>query len=122
MKNYEQMIKDAEWLLKDKTKETATLKQTMGEENQKLKELRAKDKELEEARDVIHTELAVIVQSNKSNSDKVKLIDEEIGQLTRDIAEMEREKTVFELMAKQQDIWGALEVRMRQKIDELNAG
>ena len=112
MKNYEQMIKDAEWLLKDKTKETATLKQTMGEENQKLKELRAKDKELEEARDVVHTELAVIVQSNKSNSDKVKLIDEEIGQLTRDIAEMEREKTVLELMAKQQDFWGALEVRV----------
>lgn len=122
MKNYEQMIKDAEWLLKDKTKETATLKQTMGEENQKLKELRAKDKELEEARDAVHEELAVIVQSNKSNSDKVKLIDEEIGQLTRDIAEMEREKTVLELMAKQQDFWGALEVRMRQKIDELNAG
>ena len=46
MKNYEQMIKDAEWLLKDKTKETATLKQAMGEENQKLKEVRAKDNEL----------------------------------------------------------------------------
>ena len=53
MKNYEQMIKDAEWLLKDKVKETETLKKTMGEENQKLKTLRAKDKELEEARDEI---------------------------------------------------------------------
>ena len=53
MRNYEQMIKDAEWLLKDKVKETETLKKTMGEKNQKLKTLRAKDKELEEARDEI---------------------------------------------------------------------
>ena len=37
MKNYEQMIKDAEWLAKDKAKETETIKKTMGEENQKIK-------------------------------------------------------------------------------------
>ena len=59
MRNYEQMIKDAEWLLKDKVKETETLKKTMGEKNQKLKTLRAKDKELEEARDEIQKELVV---------------------------------------------------------------
>ena len=122
MKNYEQMIKDAEWLLKDKAKETETIKKTMGEENQKIKELRAEDKELEEARDKVNKQLVLLVQSNKAGSDKVKLIDEEIGQLTRDIAEMKREKNVLELMGKQQNFWDALEMRMRQKIDELNAG
>lgn len=122
MKNYEQMIKDAEWLLKDKAKETETLKKTMGEENQKLKALRAKDKELEEARDEIQKQLAVTVQANKANGDTVRRIDEEIGQLTRDIAEMKREKDVLELMAKQQNFWDALEMRMRHKIDELNTG
>lgn len=122
MKNYEQMIKDAEWLAKDKAKETETIKKTMGEENQKIQELRAKDKELEEARDQVNKELVLLVQSNKAGSDKVKLIDEEIGQLTRDIAEMKREKNVLELMGKQQNFWDALEMRMRQKIDELNAG
>ena len=122
MKNYEQMIKDAEWLLKDKAKETETIKKTMGEENQKIQELRAKDKELEEARDQVNKELVLLVQSNTAGSDKVKLIDEEIGQLTRDIAEMKREKNVLELMGKQQNFWDALEMRMRQKIDELNAG
>ena len=122
MKNYEQMIKDAEWLLKDKAKETETLKKTLGEENQKLKALRAKDKELEEARDDIQKQLAVTVQANRANGDAVRQIDEEIGQLTRDIAEMKREKDVLELMAKQQNFWDALEMRMRQKIGELNAG
>ena len=122
MKNYEQMIKDAEWLLKDKAKETETIKKTMGEENQKIKELRAKDKELEEARDKVNKELVLVVQSNRAGSDKVKLIDEEIGKLTRDIAEMKREKNVLELMAKQQNFWDALEMRMRHKIDELNTG
>lgn len=122
MKNYEQMIKDAEWLLKDKAKETETLKKTLGEENQKLKALRAKDKELEEARDDIQKQLAVTVQANRANGDAVRQIDEEIGQLTRDIAEMKREKDVLELMAKQQNFWDALEMRMRHKIDELNTG
>ena len=122
MKNYEQMIKDAEWLLKDKAKETETIKKTMGEENQKIKELRAKDKELEEARDKVNKELVLVVQSNRAGSDKVKLIDEEIGKLTRDVAEMKREKSVLELMAKQQNFWDALEMRMRHKIDELNTG
>lgn len=122
MKNYEQMIKDAEWLAKDKAKETETIKKTMGEENQKIQELRAQDKELEEARDKVNKELVLLVQSNKAGSDKVKLIDEEIGQLTRDIAEMKREKNVLELMGKQQNFWDALEMRMRQKIGELNAG
>ena len=122
MKNYEQMIKDAEWLLKDKAKETQTLKKTLGEENQKLKALRAKDKELEEARDDIQKQLAVTVQANRANGDAVRQIDEEIGQLTRDIAEMKREKDVLELMAKQQNFWDALEMRMRHKIDELNTG
>ena len=122
MKNYEQMIKDAEWLLKDKAKETGTLKKTMGEENQKLQALRAKDKELEQARDEIQRELAVTVQSNRANGDTVRQIDEEIGQLTRDISEMKREKAVLELMAKQQNFWDALEMRMRDKIDQLNAG
>ena len=122
MKNYEQMIKDAEWLLKDKAKETETLKKTMGEENQKLKALRAKDKELEQARDEIQRELAVTVQSNRANGDTVRQIDEEIGQITRDISEMKREKAVLELMAKQQNFWDALEMRMRDKIDQLNAG
>ena len=122
MKNYEQMIKDAEWLLKDKAKETETLKKTLGEENQKLKALRAKDKELEEARDAIQKQLAVTVQANRANGDAVRQIDEEIGQLTRDIAEMKREKDVLELMAKQQNFWDALEMRMRHKIDELNTG
>ena len=46
MKKHVQMIRDAQWLLKDKTKEIATLKQPMSAENQKLKEVRAKDKEL----------------------------------------------------------------------------
>ena len=122
MKNYEQMIKDAEWLAKDKAKETETIKKTMGEQNQKIQELRAQDKELEEARDKVNKELVLLVQSNKAGSDKVKLIDEEIGQLTRDIAEMKREKNVLELMGKQQNFWDALEMRMRQKIDELNTG
>ena len=122
MKNYEQMIKDAEWMAKDKAKETETIKKTMGEENQKIRELRAQDKELEEARDKVNKELVLLVQSNKAGSDKVKLIDEEIGQLTRDIAEMKREKDVLELMGKQQNFWDALEMRMRQKIGELNAG
>ena len=122
MKNYEQMIKDAEWLLKDKAKETETIKKTMGEENHKIQELRAKDKELEEARDKVNKELVLLVQSNKAGSDTVKLIDEEIGKLTRDIAEMKREKSVLELMAKQQNFWDAVEMRMRQKIDELNTG
>ena len=122
MKNYEQMIKDAEWLLKDKAKETETPKKTLGEENQKLKALRAKDKELEEARDDIQKQLAVTVQANRANGDAVRQIDEEIGQLTRDIAEMKREKDVLELMAKQQNFWDALEMRMRHKIDELNTG
>lgn len=122
MKNYEQMIKDVEWLLKDKVKETETLKKTMGEENQKLKTLRAKDKELEEARDEIQKELVVTVQSNRVNGDTVKKIEEEIGKLTRDIAEMTREKNVPELMTKQQNFWDDLEIRMRKKIDNLNAG
>lgn len=122
MKNYDQLIKDAEWLLKDKTKETETIKKTMGEENHKIQELRAKDKELEEARGEIHKELGLIVRSNQAGSDKVKLIDEEIGKLTRDIVEMKREKSVLELMAKQQNFWDALEIRMRHKISELNAG
>lgn len=122
MKNYEQMIKDVEWLLKDKVQETETLKKTMGEENQKLKTLRAKDKELEEARDEIQKELVVTVQSNRVNGDTVKKIEEEIGKLTRDIAEMKREKNVPELMTKQQTFWDDLEIRMRKKIDKLNAG
>ena len=46
MKKHVQMIRDTQWLLKDKTKETATLKQPMSAENQKLKEVRARDKEL----------------------------------------------------------------------------
>lgn len=122
MKNYEQMIKDVEWLLKDKVQETETLKKTMGEENQKLKTLRAKDKELEEARDEIQKGLVVTVQSNRVNGDTVKKIEEEIGKLTRDIAEMKREKNVTELMTKQQNFWDDLEIRMRKKIDKLNAG
>ena len=122
MKNYEQMIKDAEWLLKDKVKETETLKKTMGEENQKLKTLRAKDKELEEARDEIQKELVVTVQSNRVNGDTVKKIEEEIGKLTRDISEMKREKNDTELMTKQQNFWDDLEIRMRKKIDKLNSG
>jgi DNA repair exonuclease SbcCD ATPase subunit len=122
MRNYEQMIKDAEWLLKDKVKETETLKKTMGEKNQKLKTLRAKDKELEEARDEIQKELVVTAQSNRVNGDTVKKIEEEIGKLTRDIAEMTREKNVPELMTKQQNFWDDLEIRMRKKIDNLNAG
>lgn len=122
MKNYEQMIKDAEWLLKDKVKETETLKKTMGEENQKLKTLRAKDKELEEARDEIQKELVVTVQSNRVNGNTVKKFEEEIGKLTRYIAEMKREKNVPELMTKQQNFWDDLEIRMRKKIDNLNAG
>ena len=122
MRNYEQMIKDAEWLLKDKVKETETLKKTMGEKNQKLKTLRAKDKELEEARDEIQKELVVTVQSNRVNGDTVKKIEEEIGKLTRDIAEMKRERNVPELMTKQQNFWDDLEIRMRKKIDKLNAG
>lgn len=122
MKNYEQMIKDAEWLVKDKVKETETLKKTMGEENQKLKTLRAKDKELEEARDEIQKGLVVTVQSNRVNGDTVKKIEEEIGKLTRDIAEMKREKNDTELMTKQQNFWDDLEIRMRKKIDKLNSG
>lgn len=122
MKNYEQMIKDAEWLLKDKVKETETLKKTMGEENQKLKTLRAKDKELEEARDEIQKGLVVTVQSNRVNGDTVKKIEEEIGKLTRDISEMKREKNDTELMTKQQNFWDDLEIRMRKKIDKLNSG
>ena len=122
MRNYEQMIKDAEWLLKDKVKETETLKKTMGEENQKLKTLREKDKELEEARDEIQKELVVTVQSNRVNGDTVKKIEEEIGKLTRDISEMKREKNDTELMTKQQNFWDDLEIRMRKKIDKLNAG
>jgi vacuolar-type H+-ATPase subunit I/STV1 len=122
MKNYEQMIKDVEWLLKDKVQETETLKKTMGEENQKLKTLRAKDKELEEARDEIQKELVVTVQSNRVNGDTVKKIEEEIGKLTRDIAEMKREKNDTELMTKQQNFWDDLEIRMRKKIDKLNSG
>ena len=122
MKNYEQMIKDAEWLLKDKVKETETLKKTMGEKNQKLKTLRAKDKELEEARDEIQKGLVVTVQSNRVNGDTVKKIEEEIGKLTRDISEMKREKNDTELMTKQQNFWDDLEIRMRKKIDNLNAG
>ena len=122
MRNYEQMIKDAEWLLKDKVKETETLKKTMGEKNQKLKTLRAKDKELEEARDEIQKELVVTAQSNRVNGDTVKKIEEEIGKLTRDIAEMTREKNVPELMTKQQNFWDDLEIPMRKKIDNLNAG
>ena len=122
MRNYEQMIKDAEWLLKDKVKETETLKKTMGEKNQKLKTLRAKDKELEEARDEIQKELVVTAKSNRVNGDTVKKIEEEIGKLTRDIAEMKREKNVTELMTKQQNFWDDLEIRMRKKIDNLNAG
>ena len=122
MKNYEQMIKDAEWLLKDKVKETETLKKTMGEENQKLKTLRAKDKELEEVRDEIQKELVVTVQSNRVNGDTVKKIEEEIGKLTRDISEMKREKNDTELMTKQQNFWDDLEIRMRKKIDKLNSG
>jgi len=122
MKNHEQMIKDVEWLLKDKVQETETLKKTMGEENQKLKTLRAKDKELEEARDEIQKELVVTVQSNRVNGDTVKKIEEEIGKLTRDIAEMKRERNVPELMTKQQNFWDDLEIRMRKKIDKLNAG
>ena len=122
MRNYEQMIKDAEWLLKDKVKETETLKKTMGEKNQKLKTLRAKDKELEEARDEIQKELVVTAQSNRVNGDTVKKIEEEIGKLTRDISEMKREKNDTELMTKQQNFWDDLEIRMRKKIDNLNAG
>lgn len=122
MKNYEQMIKDAEWLLKDKVKETETLKKTMGEENQKLKTLRAKDKELEEARDEIQKGLVVTVQSNRVNGDTVKKIEEEIGKLTRDISEMKREKNDTELMTKLQNFWDDLEIRMRKKIDKLNSG
>lgn len=122
MKNYEQMIKDVEWLLKDKVKETETLKKTMGEENQKLKTLRAKDKELEEARDEIQKELVVTVQSNRVNGNTVKKFEEEIGKLTRDISEMKREKNVPELMTKQQNFWDDLEIRMRKKIEKLNAG
>lgn len=122
MKNYEQMIKDVEWLLKDKVQETETLKKTMGEENQKLKTLRAKDKELEEARDEIQKGLVVTVQSNRVNGDTVKKIEEEIGKLTRDIAEMKREKNDTELMTKQQNFWDDLEIRMRKKIDKLNSG
>ena len=122
MRNYEQMIKDAEWLLKDKVKETETLKKTMGEKNQKLKTLRAKDKELDEARDEIQKKLVVTAQSNRVNGDTVKKIEEEIGKLTRDIAEMKREKNVTELMTKQQNFWDDLEIRMRKKIDKLNAG
>ena len=122
MKNYEQMIKDTEWLSKDKSQEADELKEKLGERNVKIKELRAKDKELEEARDEIQKGLVVTVQSNRVNGDTVKKIEEEIGKLTRDISEMKREKNDTELMTKQQNFWDDLEIRMRKKIDKLNSG
>lgn len=122
MKNYAQMIKDTEWLSKDKSREADELKEKLGERNVKIKELRAKDKEHEKARDDIQRELATLVQDNRTDQDQIAILDQEVGQMTRDVADMKREKTILELMAKQQDFWGALEMRVRQKIDELNAG
>lgn len=122
MKNYAQMIKDTEWLSKDKSREADELKEKLGERNVKIKELRAKDKEHEKARDDIQRELATLVQDNRTDQNQIAILDQEVGQMTRDVADMKREQTILELMAKQQDFWGALEMRVRQKIDELNAG
>ena len=122
MKDYAQMIKDTEWLSKDKSREADELKEKLGERNVKIKELRAKDKEHEQARDDIQRELATLVQDNRTDQNQIAILDQEVGQMTRDVADMKREKTILELMAKQQDFWGALEMRVRQKIDELNAG
>ena len=122
MKDYAQMIKDTEWLSKDKSREADELKEKLGERNVKIKELRAKDKEHEKARDDIQRELATLVQDNRTDQNQIAILDQEVGQMTRDVADMKREKTILELMGKQQNFWDALEMRMRQKIDELNAG
>ena len=110
MKNYEQMIKDAEWLSKDSRERLTNSKKSSEREyqNQRTasKRQRARESSRRHPKRTRH-----FGQDNRTDQNQIAILDQEVGQMTRDVADMKREKTILELMAKQQDFWGALEMR-----------